>query len=309
MRVTITGASGLLGSALVKALGERGDEVSVLSRQPERARKRLAGAADVAHIYEWDPGAGTPPPDALAGRDAVVHLAGETIAQRWGAGARARIRDSRVFGTRYLVDALAALGSGYGERPRVLVSGSAIGYYGAHGDEPLDEEAPAGIGFLAELCVAWEAEAARANSLGVRVAQLRTGVVLDPQGGALAKMLPPFRLGIGGPVASGRQYVSWIHRDDLVGIVLAAIDDERWLGAVNATAPAPARNAELSRALGRALQRPALVPVPGLALRLRYGEMASLITTGARVMPAKALVLGYRFRFADLDAALRSVLA
>jgi uncharacterized protein (TIGR01777 family) len=190
----------------------------------------------------------------------------------------------------------------------VLLSGSAIGYYGPHDDEPIDEEAPPGDDFLARLCVAWEAQARAAERLGVRVVLVRTGVVLDAHGGALAKMLTPFRLGVGGPVAGGRQYVSWIGVEDWVGIVLAAISDERWSGPVNATAPEPVTNRELSKALGRALHRPAVLPVPELALRLLYGEMAEIVTKGARVLPAKALVLGYEFREPQLEPALRSAL-
>lgn len=309
MRVTVSGATGLLGSALLGALAQRGDEVSVLSRDPERARARLPGAAAEARGYGWEPLREAAPLEALAGRDAVVHLAGESIAQRWSAAAKARIADSRVLGTRNLVDGLAAVREQLPDQlPRVLLSASAVGYYGARGEEPLDEDAPAGEDFLARVCAAWEHEASRASALGVRVVQMRTGVVLDPAGGALAKMLPPFRLGLGGPVAGGRQYVSWIHREDLVGIALAAIDDERVSGPVNAASPAPVMNAELAHALGRVLRRPAVLPVPALALRALYGEMATLITTGARAVPAKALVLGYRFRHAELEGALRSAL-
>jgi uncharacterized protein (TIGR01777 family) len=189
------------------------------------------------------------------------------------------------------------------------VSSSAIGYYGPHGLEPIDEEAPAGGDFLAEVCVAWEAEARAVSELGIRAVQVRTGVVLDPAGGALAKMLPPFRLGVGGPVAGGRQYVAWIHREDLIGMILAAIDDERWSGPVNATAPEPVTNRELSHALGHVLHRPALLPVPGLALRVLYGEMAEIVTTGVRAVPAKALVLSYEFAHPQLDEALQAALS
>jgi uncharacterized protein (TIGR01777 family) len=310
VRVTVTGATGLIGTALLAALVARGDDVSVLSRDAERSRRRLRSVGLAGDVYEWQPMYERAPLPALAGRDAVVHLAGESIAQRWSASAKAQIRESRVRGTRNLVSSLRELeGGAAGGRPRMLLSASAIGYYGAHGDEPLDEDGPPGTDFLAELCSAWEHEATSAGALGIRVVQMRTGVALDAGGGALAKMLPPFRLGVGGAVASGLQYVSWIHRDDLVGIALAAIDDERWAGAVNATAPAPVRNAKLASTLGAVLDRPAVLPVPALALRLRYGEMASLITGGARVMPAKALVLGYRFRYPELEPALRSALA
>jgi uncharacterized protein (TIGR01777 family) len=309
VRVTVTGASGLIGTALLAALVARGDEVSVLSRDLEGSRRRLRSAGLAANVYGWQPMHERAPLSALAGRDAVVHLAGESIAQRWSASAKARIRESRQLGTRNLVSSLRELKPGAaGDRPRMLLSASAIGYYGPHGDEPLDEDGPPGTDFLAELCSAWEHEATSAGALGIRVVRMRTGVVLHAGGGALAKMLPPFRLGLGGPIAGGLQYVSWIHRDDLVGIALTAIDDERWAGAVNATAPAPVRNAKLASTLGAVLDRPAILPVPALALRLRYGEMASLITSGARVMPAKALVLGYRFRYPELEPALRSVL-
>jgi uncharacterized protein (TIGR01777 family) len=258
----------------------------------------------------WDPLSEPAPIAALAGADAVVHLAGENVAQRWTERAKRAIRESRVTGTRNLLAGLeAADRSEIGQRPRTLISGSAIGYYGAHGEEPLDEDTPAGSGFLAETCVAWEAEAEKASALGMRVVRVRTGVVLDRQGGALKKMLPPFQLGVGGPVAGGSQYMSWIHREDLIGMMTAALEDERWSGPVNGTAPEPVTNRDFSHALGHALHRPSLLPVPGIALGLLYGEMAETVTTGARVVPAKALVLGYRFRHPQLDEALRSALS
>ena len=238
-----------------------------------------------------------------------MHLAGENVAQRWTERAKQAIRASRVTGTRNLLAGLAAADrSGLGQRPGTLISASAIGYYGARGEEPLDEDAPPGRDFLAETCVAWETEAQRAGELDMRVVRMRTGVVLDRAGGALKKMLLPFRLGVGGPVAGGQQYISWIHREDLVGLMMAALEDERWSGPVNATAPEPVTNRDFSHALGHALHRPSLLPVPGIALGLLYGEMAEIVTTGARVMPAKALVLGYRFRHARLKEALRSAL-
>jgi len=301
LRVTLTGATGLIGLRLLAALRERGAEVTVLTRAPERARARLGEVEAVA----WDPTREPAPVAALRGRDAVVHMAGEPVAQRWTARAREAIAQSRTLGTRHLVAGLAAARPG----PRALVSSSAIGYYGVHGEEPLDEDAPPGTDFLAGVCVEWEAAAAAARALGTRVATVRTGVVLDRAGGALAKMLPPFRLGLGGPVAGGRQYVSWIHADDVVGMVLAALADERWSGPVNATAPQPATNRELARALGRVLGRPALLPVPALALRALYGEMAEIVTGGARVLPARALVLGYQFAYPQLEPALRAALA
>ncbi len=319
MRVTLTGATGLIGRRLVAQLVAEGVEVTVLSRDPAAAGNSLGVQA-----VGWDPLAEPAPAEALRGRDAVVHLAGANVAQRWSPHAKREISESRVLGTRHLVEGLRASGSGGGANlptgdsweqplasasqeggaPKVLVSSSAIGYYGARGEEPLDEEAPRGSGFLAEVCAAWEAEAAGVLELGMRSVVVRTGVVLDRAGGALAKMLPPFRLGIGGPVAGGRQYVSWIHLEDLVEIIRAALDDERWMGPVNGTAPEPVTNRELSHALGATLHRPALLPVPGLALRVLYGEMAEIVTTGARVLPAKALVLGYRFRYPHLPEAL-----
>jgi uncharacterized protein (TIGR01777 family) len=300
-RVTITGATGLIGAGLVNALRARGAEVTVLSRDPARARERFAGdEGPPVQAFAWDLMREPAPAEALSGRDAVVHLAGENVAQRWSDKAKQAIRDSRVIGTRNLLAGLRAAS----DRPRTLIAGSAIGYYGARGEEPLDEEAPAGSDFLARVCVEWEAEAEKAAELAMRVVSVR-----DSQGGALAKMLPPFRLGIGGPVAGGGQYVSWIHRDDEIGMIVAALQDERWSGPINATAPEPVTNRELSHALGRALHRPALLPVPGAALGLLYGEMAQIVTTGARVMPAKGLVLGYEFRHPRLDEALRSALS
>jgi hypothetical protein len=306
LRVAVTGATGLIGRSLVAALGERGAEVTVLTRDPERARARLpqTGTGGGVLAAGWDPLGEAAPAAALAGRDAVVHLAGEPVAQRWSAAAKRAIRDSRVTGTRNLIAGMAAAGA----PAPVLISSSAIGYYGAHGEEPLDEDAPAGGDFLAGVCAEWEAAATGARELGSRVVQIRTGVVLDRGGGALAKMLPPFRLGLGGPVAGGRQFVSWVHARDVVGIMLAALADERWSGPVNATAPEPASNRELSQALGRVLGRPAVLPVPGLALRALYGEMAEIVVGGARVLPAKALVLGYEFAQPRLEPALRAAL-
>ncbi len=300
-RVTLTGATGLIGPGLVQALLARGSEVSVLSRDPERAQARLGGV----QAFAWDPLSEPAPAAALAGRDGVLHLAGEPIAQRWSASAKEAIRASRVTGTRNLIAGLQAVQ----ERPPALVASSAIGYYGPHGNEPLDEDAPPGRDFLAQVCAAWEAESARARDLGMRAVTVRTGIVLDPGGGALAKMLPPFRLGLGGPVAGGRQYISWIHAEDLRALILAALDGEDWSGPVNATAPEPATNADFSRELGRALGRPAALPVPAAALRLRFGQMAEIVTTGQRVVPAKALMLGFEFAHPRLPEALSSALA
>jgi uncharacterized protein (TIGR01777 family) len=304
--VTVTGATGLIGTRLVAALLDRETQVTILSRDPARARAELGEIDAVA----WDPMSEPAPVEALAGREAVVHLAGAPVAQRWSAKARQAIRESRVTGTRNLLEGLRDVGRlEVGHRPPTLISSSAIGYYGPHGEEPLDEDAPPGKGFLARVCREWEAESARAAQLGMRVVAVRTGVVLDQRGGALAKMLPPFRLGLGGPVAGGRQYISWIHIEDLLGMMLTAIEDERWRGPMNATAPEPVTNREFSRALGAALRRPAILPVPATALHLLYGEMSEILTTGARVVPAKPLVLGYEFRHPRLQEALSSALA
>jgi uncharacterized protein len=306
MRITVTGATGLIGPHVIGALQQRGAQVSVLTRDAERARKRLdeAGLAPV-EAFDWDLLSEPAPAQALEGRDAVVHLAGENVAQRWSASAKQAIRESRVTGTRNLLAGLRATENA----PGTLVSSSAIGYYGARGEEPLDEEAPPGSDFLAEVCVEWEREAEKASSeLGMRVVLVRTGVVLDKSGGALEKMLPPFRVGVGGPVAGGRQFISWIHRDDVVGMIVTALEDDRWSGPVNATAPEPLSNRDFSHALGRALHRPALLPVPGIALQLLYGEMAEIVTEGARVVPAKPLVLGYEFLHPQLGEALSAAL-
>lgn len=300
MRVTVTGATGLIGTGLVEALKRRGDEVTVLSRDPDRAAARLGVSA-----VKWAPLRQPAPAEALAGADGVIHLAGEPVAQRWSAAAKERIRASRVEGTANLVEGLR----GVEPRPRVLVSASGVGYYGACGDEELDESAPPGDDFLAEVCVAWEQAAREAEALGMRVARVRTGVVLDAQGGALAKMLMPFRLGVGGPVGGGRQWMPWIHVDDLIAIYLTALDGKGWRGPVNASAPQPATNADFSKALGRALHRPAVLPVPALALRALYGEMAQIVTTGQRAIPRQALALGYAFHHPQLDEALRAALA
>ena len=304
MRVTVTGASGLIGKALVAELHQQEAEITVLSRNPSRTQ-----TSDGVQVMRWDPMSEPAPQAALSRADAVVHLAGENVAQRWTERAKQAILQSRVTGTRNLLAGLEAIDrSEIGQRPRTLISGSAVGYYGPRGEEPLDEDAPPGSDFLSETFVAWEAEAQKAAALGMRVVLVRTGVVLNRDGGALKKMLPPFQLGVGGPVAGGEQYMSWIHRDDLVGMIVAALADERWSGPINGTAPEPVTNREFSHALGRALHRPSLLPVPGFALGLLYGEMAEIVTTGARVMPAKPLVLGYDFRHPELEEALRSAL-
>jgi uncharacterized protein (TIGR01777 family) len=298
VRVAVTGATGTIGRALVHELRERGDEVTALSRDAGRASVSLGVTAE-----QWAaPARELPPAAALSGRDAVVHLLGETIAQRWTDDAKREIRESRVLGTRNLVAALRELPAA--ERPRVLVSQSGAGVYGARGDERLDESADAGDDFVARMVVDWEAEANTAAELGLRVALTRTGPVLS-EGGALGKMLPFFKLGLGGPVAGGQQYFPWVHLDDVVGVMLFCLDADTASGPLNVTAPEPVTNRDFSRALGRVLHRPAFAPVPALAIKALYGEMAMIVTTGQRAIPARLTELGYTFRRPDLEDALR----
>ncbi len=298
MRVAITGATGLIGAKLVRVLEGRGDAVVALSRSPERARERLGIEAAGP-----DPATGTVPVEVLSRVDAVVNLAGEPVAQRWTEISKQRIRASRVDRTEKLVQAMGAADP----RPSVFVSASAAGYYADRGADELDESAAPGTDFLASLCVDWERAADGAEQ--ARVVKIRTGVVLDGSGGALKKMLPPFKAGLGGPVAGGRQYMPWVAIDDVVGMYAAALHDDAWSGPVNACAPSPVTNAEFSRELGRALHRPAVVPVPGFALRLLFGEMASVLTASQRMIPRRALELGYEFAYRELSAALGAALS
>ena len=300
MNVAITGATGTIGRRLVEKLRGRGDEVTVLSRDAERARSTFG--TDVEAVTWSDPKGEPAPAAALAGRDAVVHLLGEPIAQRWSDEAKREIRDSRVLGTRNLVAGLDAAEP----RPPVLISQSAEGIY-RRGPEPVDESGPAAPGtFLSDVVAAWEGEARKAEELGVRVVLTRTGVVLSPEGGALATMLPFFKAALGGPVAGGRQYVPWVHLDDAVGAVLFCLETEAARGAVNVTAPRPVTNRELSKALGRVLHRPAVLPVPAFGLKLLYGEMSQVVLAGANVLPRRLEELGYRFRRPELESALRA---
>jgi uncharacterized protein len=302
MRIFITGGTGLIGRRLVPRLVERGDEMVVLSRSES---PRRFGNAEVTFVL-GDP---TRPGDwqaTLATCDAVVNLAGENVAdRRWTTESKTRIRDSRTLSTRRVVQ---AIGQADGQC-RTLVSASAIGYYGSRGDAVLDESSGPGNDFLAEVNKAWEAEANRAAEHGVRVVCIRIGVVLDAAGGALAKLLPVFRRFAGGPVGSGRQWFSWIHHADLVGIITRALDDDTITGAVNATAPNPVTNREFSTALGRALRRPAIMRVPGVALRIGMGEAAGMVLASQRVVPRVALEHNHEFQFERIDAALADVLA
>lgn len=254
--------------------------------------------------YRWDPSAGDVEPAALEGLDAVVHLAGETVAGRWTDDKKERILRSRVDGTRTLSEALAGL-----ERPpRVLVTASAIGYYGDRGDEQLTEESSSGDGFLAEVVREWEAASRPAEEAGIRVVRLRFGIVLSPAGGALETMLTPFRLGVAGKLGSGRQWMSWISIDDVVGAIRHALVADELAGVANTVAPNPVTNAEFTKTLGRVLGRPTLLPVPGAALRLALGEFSQEALSSTRVVPRRLLESGYEFRHPDLEQALRHVL-
>jgi uncharacterized protein (TIGR01777 family) len=278
MRIALTGATGFLGTRLVHFLREEGGhDLRLLSR----------------NSY-----------DGLEGADAVIHLAGEPVAQRWTAGAKHRIRNSRVEGARNLVAVLGALPA----PPRTLICASAIGYYGSRGDELLTESSAPGTGFLPDVCVEWENAAGQAQSLGIRVVKPRIGVVLGKEGGALAKMLPPFRAGMGGPLAGGRQWMSWIHAEDMVRLIVFALRNTDLAGPVNAVSPNPATNADFTRALGAALHRPAFLPVPELALRLLYGEMAGILIESQRAAPKAAEAAGFRFLHPDLAESLRGLL-
>jgi uncharacterized protein len=297
MKILITGSSGLIGSALVALLTSQGQSVTRLVRS--RAR---SGEGEIS----WDPSAGNIHAPSLEGFEAVVHLAGENIAAgRWTAEQKARIRDSRVKGTRLLAESLARLA----RRPAVLLCASALGYYGNRGEEVLQESSPSGSGFLAEVCRDWEAAAEPAARCGIRVGNLRMGVVLSLEGGALPRMLPPFRLGLGGRVGEGKQYMSWIAIDDVVGAFSFALKSAALCGPVNVVAPNPVTNLEFTKTLGRVLGRPTLFPMPAFAARLAFGEMADALLLGsARLEPAKLLATGFKFRFTELEPALRHIL-
>ncbi len=303
MRVLITGGTGLIGRRLTEDLLQDGHEVVVLSRRPEAHQATMP--ADV-RLVRWD---GRTPEGwgALVNEvDAVVNLAGENIAAgRWTAARKQRIRESRVNAGRALVAALEAAHT----RPRVLVQASAVGYYGPRGDEVLTEEAPPGEDFLARVAVEWEASTAPVEKMGVRRVIIRTGVVLTPEGGALRRMLLPFKLGLGGPMGNGRQWFPWIHIADEVGAIRFLIENEHTSGPYNLTAPNPVRNVAFARALGRVLRRPAILPVPAFTLRLLFGEMATVVLDGQRALPKRLLEAGYTFRFVEVESALRDLLA
>jgi uncharacterized protein (TIGR01777 family) len=302
MRALVTGATGFVGPYLLAHL----DRPAILSRDAARARDELAGRN--VDIHECDLNAGPLPADAVRGVDTVFHLAGESVAGgRWTRKKKQRIRDSRVSGTRNLVEALARLPAA--ERPRVLVSASAVGYYGPRGDETLTEQSPPGDDFLSEVCVEWEGEALRAGDLGIRAAMLRIGIVLGPGGGALKKMLPPFKLGVGGRLGNGRQWMPWIHVEDLAALFVHVAMTDTLRGPVNAVAPQLVQNREFTKSLAKELHRPAFMPAPYLGLRLLFGEFAQVLFASQKVEPGLAVASGFTYRHPQLDSALHAALS
>ncbi|MCB2228773.1 MAG: TIGR01777 family oxidoreductase [Desulfarculaceae bacterium] len=301
MKVFVTGGSGFVGTTLCARLAEAGHVVTVLTRSEKGAERLPKGVAACL----GDPTAQGPWQETAAEHDAFVNLAGASIFNRWSMEYKALIRSSRVLCTRNLVE---AMGRRPGDAaPAVLVSASAVGYYGPRGDQELSEEAPPGSDFLAEVCKAWEDEAAQARQHGARVVTTRFGIVLGPGGGALGQMLPLFRLGLGGPLGSGKQWFSWIHQADLVEALLFCLEKEM-SGPANCTAPQPVQNRELAASLGRVLHRPAFLPAPGFAIRLAMGEMGSIVLTGQRVVPQALMRAGFTFQFPELDGALKDLL-
>jgi len=299
MNITVTGATGFIGNRLVHELLKAGHSIHALGR------KRNAGLPQAVSFSEWRSTEAEPPSESLARADAIVHLVGEPVAQRWSPDVKQHIRSSRVDGTRNLVNALAK----QSHRPPVLVCASAIGYYGSRGDEVLTETSAPGRDFLAQVVIDWEQAARQADPLGIRVVPLRFGVVLGKDGGALAKMLPPFRLGLGGRLASGKQWMSWIHVDDVIGLIRFSLDNSAARGSMNATSPHPVTNAEFTQELAAALHRPAIFPVPRFALNLLFGEMAEVIVGSQRVIPKAAQSAGFQFQYPELRPALVRLLS
>ena len=296
MKYIISGGTGFIGSRVVDRLLANTDYVAIWSRKPG-LEKRIGVAS-----HSWDPLNEEPPEESVNNMDTVIHLAGEPVAQRWNPEVRRRIQDSRVLGTRRLVDVIGRVK----HKPTTLIAASAIGYYGDRGAEVLEENAGPGKGFLARVCQGWEAEADRAAQFGVRVVKVRIGIVLGQEGGALQRMAPVFRMGLGGKLGSGRQYMPWIHVDDVAGMILhAANHDVR--GAMNCTAPNPVTNAAFTSALASAVHRPAILPVPGLALRLLFGELGKHMLDSARVVPRAAIDSGYQFQYPELVPALTNL--
>jgi uncharacterized protein len=301
MKVLVTGASGRIGKALCGELLARGDEVVGLTRSPDKA----AQAAPQIAWHAWEPTLERPTEAAFEGVDGVINLVGEPINQRWTDDAKGRIMDSRKVATHNLVGAIEGLAT----KPKVLVSQSAVGYYGSRGDEVVDETSSPGDSFDAQVCIEWEAAAHEVDAAGVRLAIVRTGQVMETEGGILGELLLPFKLGLGGPLAGGRQWVPWIHLSDEVGILIWALDTESVTGVVNGTAPNPVTNKEWSKALGRALHRPAVLPIPGFAVEVKFGkEFGKVAQGGQKAVPKRTEELGYAFKFPEIDGAFRNLL-
>lgn len=299
MKITLTGATGFLGARLVREFISSGHELSVLGRH------RSQSLPPAVPFTTWDSMQGEPSTESLTGTEAVINLAGEPVARRWNAEVKRSIRTSRVDGTRSLVQALSRLS----RPPRLLINASAIGFYGSRGDEILTEESRPGDDFLAEVTRDWELAADGAAQFGARVVKVRTGIVLGREGGALAQMLPPFRAGLGGRLGSGEHWMSWIHVEDTVGLILFALGNAAVDGALNATSPSPVRNREFTRELAAVLHRPAIFPVPSFAMKAMFGEMANVILASQRVLPAASQNFGYQFRFPHLREALENILS
>ncbi len=302
MRILVTGATGFVGRRLCEVLSESGCRVTALSRRPDAARKALPS---LSQVFAWRPVEEAPPLESLDQVDAVIHLAGESVVGRWNARKRRAIRESRVRATRNLVGAIGQAQP----RPRTLISASAVGYYGDQGETELTESMPAADDFLGEVCGQWEQEGSRVSEAGVRVVHLRIGVVLAAGGGALDAMLLPARLGLGGPLGSGRQWWSWIHREDLIGMVQHVLANESLSGPFNATSSNPVRQKDFARVMGRVLSRPAFLPTPGIGLKMVLGGFAVELLSSKKVLPDRIQKSGYRFRFPELEPALRDILA
>ena len=300
-KVLVTGGTGFIGSRVCDTLHEKDYAVRVVSRDPERAKTKLNSVKD---IYTWNPEKNQLPSEATSDVQAVIHLAGETITGWWNADKKRRIRDSRVLSTRNLVASFASSDT----KPDVLVCASAIGLYGGSGDEIFTENTPAGTDFLAEVCQEWETEAKKASEYGIRVVMIRIGLVLGIGGGLLGQVLPPFKMGVGGRLGSGNQWMSWIHVDDVIGIVLHAMENKDIEGALNATAPAPVRNIEFTKTLGSVLNKPAIFPVPVFGLKLLMGEFANFVVLSQNVLPKKTEESGYEFQYRTLESALKDLL-
>jgi uncharacterized protein len=300
MKVLVSGASGRIGKALCEELLSRGDEVVGLTRNPDKATE----AQPQVTWHGWEPTLERPTAAAFEGVDGVINLVGEKINQRWSDEAKKKIMETRRTATHNLVGTIEGLAT----KPKVLVSQSAVGYYGNRGDETLDESSSAGDSFDAEVCIEWEKAAREVEAAGVRLTIVRTGQVMETEGGILGELLLPFKLGLGGPLAGGRQWVPWIHLSDEVGILVWALDTESVSGVINGSAPNPVTNKEWSKALGRALHRPAVLPIPGIAVEVKFGrEFGKVAQGGQRVLPKRTEELGYAFKFPEIDGALRNL--